>query len=92
MRRLEPELPIALSALHDMLISRKKKVSDARVMAFCKRLATVALQLGHPGAVGVTGLLRSMYNTHKCVGQLMDSQHEVMYICFRSETNLQIFF
>ena len=34
-----------MSSLHDMLISRRKKVSKAKVLAFTKRLGTVCLQL-----------------------------------------------
>jgi len=75
--RLHSEVPLALSVLHDMLVKRRKKVSKSRVLAFCKRLSTLCLQLLHGGAAAGLAELRQLYNTHSCAMQLLDSQHEV---------------
>jgi len=69
--------PLALSALHDMLIRRRKKVSRGRVLAFSKRVGTLCLQMDHAGAVGCLGLLRQLHTTHLYTSQLLDSEHEV---------------
>jgi len=71
------ELPLATKALVDMLIRRKKRVSKARVLAFCKRLSTLSLQVLHHGSIACLGLLRQLVNTHSVALQLLDSQHEV---------------
>merc|ERR1719317_914791 len=70
-------VPLALSALYDMLIKRKKKVSKGRVLAFTKRVGTLALQLDHAGCVGSLSMLRQLHTTHVYTGQLLDSEHEV---------------
>lgn len=70
-------VPLALSALHDMLIKRKKKVSKGRVLAFTKRVGTLSLQMDHAGSVGGMALLRQLHTTHLYTSQLLDSEHEV---------------
>jgi len=70
-------VPLALSALHDMLIKRKKKVSRSRVLAFTKRIGTLSLQLDHAGSIGLVSLLRQLHTTHLFTNELLDSEHEV---------------
>jgi len=70
-------VPLALSAMYDMLIRRKKKVSKGRVLAFTKRIGTLALQLDHAGSVGSLAMLRQLHTTHPFTSQLLDSEHEV---------------
>jgi len=71
-------LPLAMSSLHDMLISRRKKVSKAKVLAFTKRLGTVCLQLDHAGAMSSLCILRELFTTHTSwTSLLLDSEHEV---------------
>ena len=68
---------LALRALHDMLVKRRKKVSKARVLAFTKRTATLCLQLDHGGAIGGLASLKALHTTHPCTAQLLDPEHEV---------------
>jgi len=75
--RMSKEVPLALSVLHMMLVKRRKKVSKARVLAFCKRLSTLCLQLLHNGAAAGLGELRQLYTTHSVALQLLDNEHEV---------------
>lgn len=75
--RMTKEIPLALSVLHVMLVKRRKKVSIARVLAFCKRLSTLCLQLLHNGAAAGLGELRNLYSTHSAALQLLDNEHEV---------------
>merc|ERR1712200_394995 len=41
--RTHGDVPIAVKAMSDMLIKRRKRVSKARVLAFAKRLGTLSL-------------------------------------------------
>ena len=75
--RTHGDVPIAVKAMSDMLIKRRKRVSKARVLAFAKRLGTLSLQLLHHGSAACLGLLRQLINTHSATLQLLDSEHEV---------------
>ena len=68
---------LAVRALHDMLVKRKKKVSKARVLAFTKRLGTLSLQLEQGGAAGALSCLRALHTAHPVCAQLLDPEHEV---------------
>ena len=71
-------LPLALAALHDMLVGRKKKVSRGRVLAFAKRVGSLALAQDHSGSAGCLALLRGLHTAHPALlGQLLDTEHEV---------------
>lgn len=51
-------MPIALDCLENMLIKRRKKVSIHRVLAFTKRVSTLALQVQHNSCIGLLSLVR----------------------------------
>jgi len=70
-------VPLALSAMHDMLIRRRKKVSKGRVLSFTKRVGTLALTTDHAGSIGCIALLRQLHTTHTFCNQLLDSEYEV---------------
>ena len=70
-------IPLAMSSMHDMLITRRKKVSKGRVLAFTKRVGTMCLQLDHSGCLASLALLRQLFSTHAFTNQLLDSEHEV---------------
>lgn len=67
------DLPIAIECLDLMINQRRKKVSYHRVLAFTKRLTTLALQLNHNGAIAVLALVRSFMQNHKRVDILLDT-------------------
>jgi len=75
--RTHSDVSLAVKALSDMLIKRRKRVSKTRVQAFSKRLCTLSLQLLHHGSVACLGLLRQLINTHTAVLDLLDSEYEV---------------
>ena len=52
------DVPIALDCLDNMLIKRRKKVSVHRVLAFTKRIATLATQVQHNSAIALLNLAR----------------------------------
>jgi len=75
--RTHDDVPLAVRALADMLIKRRKRVSRARILGFCKRVGTLSLQLLHHGALSCLGVLREIINTHTVALELLDSEHEV---------------
>lgn len=54
------DIPIALDCLENMLIKRRKKVSVHRVLAFTKRICTLALQVHHNSSISLLSLVRTL--------------------------------
>lgn len=73
--RSNSDVPIALDCLENMLIKRRKKVSVHRVLAFTKRISTLALQVQHNSTIALLNLIRLlMMVTH--------SLHTILYQFF----------
>lgn len=51
---------ILIKTIEVMLIKRRKKVSQQRILAFTKRLATLALQLLHNGSLSCLGHIKNV--------------------------------
>lgn len=74
--RSNSDVPIALDCLENMLIKRRKKVSVHRVLAFTKRISTLALQVQHNSTIALLNLIRLlMMVTH--------SLHTILYQFFK---------
>ncbi len=73
-------MPLALNSIYDMVIKRKKRVSKGRTLAFAKRLCTLSLQMLHNGSASSLALVREISNNHANIQQLLDSEHEVIYL------------
>jgi len=58
--KTHPYMEILLPVMEVMLIRRRKKISQQRLLAFTKRLATLSLQLLHNGTLGCLGNIRSV--------------------------------
>lgn len=54
------DMLILVRAVEAMLIKRRKKVSQQRILAFTKRLATLALQVLHNGSLSCLGHIKSV--------------------------------
>ncbi|XP_046464634.1 nucleolar complex protein 3 homolog [Daphnia pulex] len=65
-------VPIAIDCLENMLIKRRKKVSIHRVLAFTKRVSTLALQVQHNSSISLLSLVRVLMSTHKQTDMLLD--------------------
>lgn len=63
---------ILVRAIDVMLIKRRKKVSQQRILAFTKRLATLALQLLHNGSLSCLGHIKSVLQLNKSSDILLD--------------------
>jgi hypothetical protein len=54
------DLPTVLKALYLAVLHRHKKLSQQRMLAFTKRLATLAMQLLHNGAISCLAVIRAI--------------------------------
>jgi len=52
--------PLFLKCIHKMIVARSKQVSQHRLLAFTKRLATLALHQDHPTALAFLASLRKL--------------------------------
>ena len=68
------DIPLMVECLEVMLIKRKRQVSQQRVLAFVKRLATIIPQLPHQSALPLLEVLRQLIITHKCTELLFDNE------------------
>nr|CAD7256867.1 unnamed protein product [Timema shepardi] len=66
------DLLIVLQTLDTVLIRRRRKISQQRVLAFTKRLATMSTQLLHNGALGCLALIKTVMQLNTSVDILLD--------------------
>ncbi|XP_011297136.1 nucleolar complex protein 3 homolog [Fopius arisanus] len=66
---------IVVDILHQVLIQRRKKVSQNRLIAFVKRIITISLQMQHHGTLGLLGLIKSIMQLNKNVDLLLDTDN-----------------
>nr|CAD7588236.1 unnamed protein product [Timema genevievae] len=71
------DLLIVLQTLDTVLIRRRKKISQQRVLAFTKRLATMSTQLLHNGALGCLALIKTVMQLNKSVDILLDPDSSI---------------
>lgn len=58
--KTHPDMSILVRAIEVMLIKRRKKISQQRVLAFTKRLATLSLHLLHNGSLSCLGHIKNV--------------------------------
>lgn len=68
------DIPIILSCLDIMISKRKRQVSQQRVLAFIKRLATLSLQQTNSGSLGLLAAVRSFMVTYNYTDILLDNE------------------
>ncbi|XP_069133349.1 nucleolar complex protein 3 homolog isoform X2 [Argopecten irradians] len=68
------DIPIILSCLDAMVTKRKRQVSQQRILAFIKRLLTLALLQSHEGVLGLLLAVRSFILTYKSSEMLFDNE------------------
>ncbi|XP_015119168.1 nucleolar complex protein 3 homolog [Diachasma alloeum] len=66
---------IAINILLQVLINRRKNVSQNRLIAFVKRIMTIALQMQHHGTLGLLGLIKSIMQLDKNPHLLLDTDN-----------------
>lgn len=71
------DIAIILKTLEIAFIQRRKKMSQQRIFAFTKRLATLALQLLHNGTLGCLAVIKTMMQLNRSVDILLDPDTSV---------------
>ncbi|OAD53274.1 Nucleolar complex protein 3 like protein [Eufriesea mexicana] len=71
--RTHLETEILIKILVQALIYRRKRITQNRLIAFIKRIATLTLQLQHNSALGILGLIRQTMQLGKTANILLDT-------------------
>jgi nucleolar complex protein 3 len=66
---------ILIECFDKMLLKRKKQLTMARVLAFCKRMTSLSLQTSPETAAVYLSLLSSLLQDHPKADLLMDTEH-----------------
>ena len=67
------EIDIVLKVLVQSLIKRHKNITQNRLIAFVKRIATMALGLQHHGALGALSVIKTIMQLGKAAYILLDT-------------------
>lgn len=66
---------ILIRTLMEVLLKRRKQITQQRLLAFTKRIMSVSLQLLHNGSLGCLALIKTiMQTTSKSVDLLLDTE------------------
>ena len=71
----ESYVNILMQCFDKMLLKRKKQLTMARVLAFCKRTASLSLQTSPETSAVYLSLLRALLQDHPKADLLMDTEH-----------------
>ncbi|XP_032675303.1 nucleolar complex protein 3 homolog [Odontomachus brunneus] len=71
--RTHAESEIVLKTLIQILIHQRKKITQARVIAFVKRISTWALQSQHNTTLGILGIVKQVMQLGKAAHGLLDT-------------------
>lgn len=77
MARNEENCEILIHCLTQALINRRKRVTQARLNSFIKRILTVTLQLQHHGSLGLLGVVKKLLQLCKTTEILLDTDSSV---------------
>ncbi|XP_035729514.1 nucleolar complex protein 3 homolog [Vespa mandarinia] len=73
--KTQTEIEIILRTLIQVLINRRKRISSKRLVAFVKRMITLALQLQHNGALGLLSIIKQIMQLGRAVDVLLDTDY-----------------
>ncbi|KAI5741540.1 hypothetical protein M8J76_014729 [Diaphorina citri] len=73
--KTQPDLTIILDTFQDILIRRRKKLSQQKILAFTKRLGTLALQNHQHGTLAVMALIKNVLQLTKCGDMLLEADN-----------------
>ncbi|XP_014484925.1 PREDICTED: nucleolar complex protein 3 homolog isoform X2 [Dinoponera quadriceps] len=72
--RTHAESEIVLKTLIQILIHQRRKITQARVVAFVKRISTWALQSQHNATLGTLGVVKQVMQLGKAAHGLLDTE------------------
>ncbi|KRT86469.1 hypothetical protein AMK59_2205, partial [Oryctes borbonicus] len=78
---------LLLKALSDVLVRRRKKITNKRTIGFVKRIATLSLQLLHNGSLASLALIKQILTQNKAVDVLLDPDSSVGDGDYQAEVN-----
>lgn len=67
------DLPVILKASEAVLIKRRKQISMQRLLAFIKRMSTLALQVLPNGSLGLLCLIKQILQVNNSTDVLLDN-------------------
>ncbi|RZF36394.1 hypothetical protein LSTR_LSTR002990 [Laodelphax striatellus] len=74
----EPEnIRLVLDSLEIVVLKRRKRITRQRLLAFSKRLGTLALQLQHNGSLSCLTLIKQVVQLNKAVDILLESDASI---------------
>ncbi|XP_012260136.2 nucleolar complex protein 3 homolog [Athalia rosae] len=68
---------IILQTLVNILVKRRKKISQNRLTAFLKRISILALQLEHNGTLGALSIIKTVMQLGKAADILLDTDSSI---------------
>lgn len=71
------DVQIILKTLIEVLVKRRKNISQSRMMAFIKRIVTLSMQLLSSGAVSCLGIVKSVMQSTSTMEMLLDTDTSV---------------
>lgn len=71
------DFQIILKTLNEVLVKRRKNISQSRMMAFIKRIITLSLQLLSHGTVACLGIVKSVMQATSTLEILLDTDTSV---------------
>lgn len=63
---------LVLKTLSDVLVKRRKKITNKRTIGFVKRMSTLSLQLLHNGSLGILALIKQILIQNRSLDILLD--------------------
>lgn len=71
--RTHSEAEIVLKTLLHILIHQRRRITQTRIIAFVKRLSTLALQSQHNATLGTLGIIKQVMQLGKAAHVLLDT-------------------
>lgn len=71
------DIESVIATLENILIKRRKNITQLRYLAFLKRLTTLSLQLLHNGSLGCMGIVKNAIQLNSALDILLDTENKV---------------
>ncbi|XP_057319666.1 nucleolar complex protein 3 homolog [Microplitis mediator] len=75
--RNQENCEIVIQCLTQALINRRRRVTQARLVSFIKRISMITLQLQHHGSLGLLGIVKKLFQLCKTAEILLDTDNNV---------------
>lgn len=72
-----PDIVIILKTLNEVLVKRRKNITQHRLLAFIKRIVTLSLQLLHNGTLACLGIVKTVMQLTSSLEIILDTDTSV---------------